>query len=118
MIKDFEGYKIVGLISNSFFFSFVFYAGLIYNKKFHAKKNHYLAIFMAINMVIYYLFMILCAFSFFLEQEFLDSFICLFFVISPYLIGIYGNDYDKARLYFGIQLLLLVASFVFLILEL
>jgi len=117
MIKDFN-YKIIGLISNSLFFSFVLYAGLIYNKKFHAKRNHYLAVFMASNMVVYFLFMIVCAFLFFLEEEFFNSFLSLLFAISPYIIGIYGNDYDKAKFYFGIQMLLLIASFVFLIVEL
>ena len=114
----FSNYKIIGIISNSFFFSFVLYAGLIYNKKFHAKRNHYLAVFMAINMVIYYLFMILCSFSFFIEEEFSYSFLCLFFIISPYLIGIYGNDYDKAKLYFGIQLFILLGSLIFIIMTL
>jgi len=117
MIKDLN-YKIIGLISNSLFFSFVLYAGLIYNKKFHAKRIHYMAVFMGLNMVVYFLFMIVCAFSFFLEKEFFNSFLSLLFAISPYLIGIYGNDYDKAKFYFGLQLLLLVASFVFLVMEL
>jgi len=118
MVRFFNNYKIVGIISNSFFFIFVLYAGLIYNKKFHAKKNHYLAVFMTINMVIYYLFMIICAFSFFLDGEYFNSFLSLFFVISPYLIGIYGNDYDKAKLYFGLQLFLILVSLVFVIVEL
>jgi uncharacterized membrane protein len=118
MIRFVSNYKIIGIISNSLFFSFVLYAGLIYDKKFHAKKNHYLAVFMTINMIIYYLFMLFSAFAFFLEQEFINSFLCLFFIISPYLIGIYGNDYDKAKWYFCIQLFILLGSLVFVILEL
>ncbi|MCL2155674.1 MAG: hypothetical protein FWH53_08425 [Leptospirales bacterium] len=118
MTRFFNSFKIIGIISNSLFFSFVLYAGLIYNKKFNSKRNHYLAVFMAINMVIYYLFMIVCAFSFFLEEEFFNSFLCLFFVMSPYLIGIYGNDYDKAKWYFGIQLFILLVSLVFVFIEL
>ena len=118
MIRIYKNFKIIGYISNFLFFSFVLYAGSIYNKKFHAKRNHYLAVFMAINMIIYYLFMAVCAFSFFLEKEYVNSFICLFFVISPYLIGIYGNDYEKAKFYFRIQLFVLLLSFVFLIIEL
>ena len=118
MFREFKDFKIIGLISNFLFFSFVLYAASIYDKKFSAKRNHYLAVFMALNMVVYYLFMSFCAVLFVFEEEYFNSFMCFFFIISPYIIGIYGNTYDKAKFYFSMQLFILLVSFVFLILEL
>ncbi len=107
--------KGVAIAVNSLFFTGVYFGMKTYNKKFRARRVHKLTVGLAVGLMMYILILMFYAFSFVLEKHFLKSAACLFFAASPFLIGISGNDYNKAKTYFIIQLIVLIFSLLFII---
>jgi hypothetical protein len=106
--------KYIAILANLVFFVTVFYGKLIYNKKFKARRVHYLMVTFGLTMVVYYPLLLIYSIAFMLNNKPLYALACLSFIASPYIIGIFGNNYDRAKTYFNIQLVLLVMCFVFL----
>jgi len=108
-------FKGLAIFSNLLFFAGIYYGKIIYNKKFRAKRVHYLTVGVAVGMIVYLIILIYYIAGFILVKDFIKSAVCLLFLTSPFLIGVYGNNYDKAKTYFNIQLGLLALSLLFLV---
>ena len=108
--------KGLAVTANCFFFINVFYGRKIYNKKFNGRVVHRLTVALVISMAIYLLAVSFYMVNFILGKYYIKSAGCLFFIISPFTVGLFGNNYDNAKAYFNIQLLFLLLSLIFLIL--
>ena len=107
--------KGAAVAANCLFFAGVYYGRVIYNKKFKGRRIHNLAVGLGASMGIYLIILIYYMVSFLLGKYYLKSGVCLFFIVSPFTIGLFGNNYDKAKTYFNIQLLFLALSLLFIV---
>ena len=91
--------------------SFFAFLATAYAKK--PKKVHYMSLTWLVSYLICILFYLFYAVFFITRNRYLYVLLCIIFIINPFIIGAFGNDYEKKTVYSRIQLLFYIASIAF-----
>lgn len=90
-----------------------FYGMLVYNKKFNSLKMHRFSVTLVVLLLVYLIFCIFFSVYCFLAGKSISAIVCAVSMFAPFIIGISGNHYSRAKLFYSVQIIALIASAAF-----
>lgn len=89
------------------------YGMLVYNKKFNPLKMHRFSVTLVVLLLVYLLFCLFFSVYCFLSGNTIPAIVCAVSMLAPFIIGVSGNGYSRAKLFYSIQIIALITSAAF-----
>jgi hypothetical protein len=111
-----EVLKVGTLLANILCFCGVFYGRQIYDREdMNPRRVHLFSITFIVIFLLYLSSMTIFSIYLLFIGHFFYASLFLFFITSPFIIGVLGNNFDRAKIYFNLQLFILFLSLLVLV---
>jgi hypothetical protein len=101
--------------ANTLCLSGFYYAKIVYNKKFNPLTMHYFSVALVVSFLVYLLMALFFSVFYLMNGNIIWGLFFLAALVNPFVIGILGNNYNKADRYYSTQIFFFALSLFFFI---
>jgi hypothetical protein len=92
-----------------------YYAKIAYNRRFNPQIMHYFSVALVVSFLAYLMLSLFFSVFYVMNGNLLAGAVCCAAFANPFIVGMTGNDYDRAKKYYIVQILFFISSLAFFI---